>query len=406
MIRVGFILEFADNGWLGGASYYRNLFSAVRDLPGRRIDPVLVTSGRSFAALKGQFPDVPIVRLPLLDAPSPVAKARRVMRVLSGRDVLMERALRSENIEILSHSGYFGQGSPLASIAWIPDFQELTFPEFFSPRELASRRRNAARCSRLASTVLLSSESALVDLKRIGVGDVDTVVLPFVATVPSAQESLPREQLRTKYGLAAKFFHLPNQFWIHKNHIVALRALAVLREQGQALQVVATGNAVDPRQPDHFSSLMETARQLGVDDLFKPLGVVPYLNLMSLMRHAIAVINPSKFEGWSTTVEEAKSMGKAIVLSDIAVHREQAPDRAAYFPPDDAGLLADKLSDAWDRWDAAVDAQSVDRAAANVAARREAFARRYEEIVLATLTRHGADMRLASATPHQSPPKG
>ena len=77
------------NGWLGGASYYRNLFSAVRDLPGRRIEPVLVTSGRSFAALKSQYPDLPIIRLPLLDAPSLVGKARRVMRVLSGRDVLM-----------------------------------------------------------------------------------------------------------------------------------------------------------------------------------------------------------------------------------------------------------------------------------------------------------------------------
>jgi glycosyltransferase involved in cell wall biosynthesis len=403
MIRVGFILEFADNGWLGGASYYRNLFSAVRDLPGRRIEPVLVTSGRSFAALKSQYPDLPIIRLPLLDAPSLVGKARRVMRVLSGRDVLMERALRSENIEVLSHSGYFGQRSPLTSIVWIPDFQELTFPEFFSPRELASRHRNAVRCSRHASTVLLSSESALADLKRIGVGDVDTAVLPFVATVPSAQESLPREQLRTKYGLADKFFHLPNQFWIHKNHIVVLRALAVLREQGKALQVVATGNAVDPRQPDHFSSLMETARQLGVDEQFKPLGVVPYQDLMSLMRHAIAVINPSKFEGWSTTVEEAKSMGKAIVLSDIAVHREQAPDRAAYFPPDNAGLLADKMSDAWDRWDAAADAQSVDRATANLAARREAFARRYEEIVLATLARHGVGEKRAAPSVRESP---
>jgi glycosyltransferase involved in cell wall biosynthesis len=126
---------------------------------------------------------------------------------------------------------------------------------------------------------------------------------------------------------------------------------------------------------------------------------------MSLMRHAIAVINPSKFEGWSTTVEEAKSMGKAILLSDIAVHREQAPDRAAYFPPDGAGLLADKMSDAWDRWDAVADAQSVERAAANLAARREAFARRYEEIVLVTLTRHGAAKNPAAITARQNPVK-
>jgi glycosyltransferase involved in cell wall biosynthesis len=406
MIRVGFILEFADNGWLGGTSYYRNLFSAVRDLPGRRIDPVLVTSGRGVAALKNQFPDVPIIRLPLLDAPSLVGKARRVMRVLSGRDLLLERALRSENIRVLSHSGYFGRRSPVASIVWIPDFQELTFPGFFSPRELAARRRNAINCCRHASTVLLSSEAALSDLRRIGVRNVETAVLPFVATVPSGQEVLPREQLRTKYGLADKYFHLPNQFWIHKNHIVVLEALALLRQQGRPLEVIATGNAADPRQPEYFSSLMATARRLGIDDLFKPLGVVPYQDLMSLMRHAVAVINPSKFEGWSTTVEEAKSMGKSIVLSDIPVHREQAPDRAAFFPADDARMLADKMAEAWDRWDVDDDARFVERAAANLAGRREAFARRYEEIVLATLARHGAGVKPAAVSARQSPLNG
>jgi glycosyltransferase involved in cell wall biosynthesis len=372
------------------------------DLPRRKIDPVLVTSRRSLEAVKTRFPNVTVVSLPLLDASPVVGKARRVMRVLSGRDVLMERALSSENIGILSHSGYFGRRSPLASIAWIPDFQELTFPDFFSRRELASRHRNAVRSSRHSSTVLLSSESALADLGRIGVGEIDTAVLPFVATVPADREILPRELLRAKYGLADKFFHLPNQFWIHKNHIVVLEALGLLRQKGRAVDVVATGNASDPRQPDHFSALMATARRLGIDDLLRPLGVVPYQDLMSLMRNAVAVINPSKFEGWSTTVEEAKSMGKAIVLSDIAVHREQAPDRAVYFPPDNAGLLAERMSGTWDRWDADVDAQFVERAAASLPGRREAFARRYEDIVLSTLARHGTGVKRAAVPAHQS----
>jgi glycosyltransferase involved in cell wall biosynthesis len=403
MIRVGFIMEVANNNWLGGMSYYRNLFSALKDLPDRKIDPVLVTTSQGLEPLKAQFPDVAVVRLPLLDAPSAVAKVRRVMRVVSGRDILLERDLSRENIRILSHSAYFGRRSPVASIVWIPDFQQLTFPEFFSRRELTERRRNAENCCRHASTVLLSSNAALSDLRKICAGDAETAVLPFVATVPSGQDMLPLEQLRAKYGLADKFFHLPNQFWIHKNHIAVIEALALLRQQGKLFEVIVTGNTADPRQPDHFSSLMVTAHKLGVDDLFRPLGVVPYLDLMSLMRHAVAVINPSKFEGWSTTVEEAKSMGKAIVLSDIPVHREQAPDRAAYFPANDAGLLAVKMSEAWVRWDAGDDLRFFQRAAANLASRREAFARRYEEIVLATLARQGAYVKRAAGSARQSP---
>jgi glycosyltransferase involved in cell wall biosynthesis len=405
MIRVGFILEFAGDGWLGGISYYRNLLSAIRDLPGRRIDPVLITSGRGADGLRSQFPDLAVVRLPLLDAPSAIGKVRRVMRVLFGRDILMERALRSENINVLSHSGYLGRRAPISSIAWIPDFQELTFPGFFSQPELAARRRNAIRCCRHASTILLSSEVALSDLRRISTQYIGTAVLPFVATVPAGHDLLPLEQLRVKYGVADKFFHLPNQFWIHKNHIVVLEALALLRQQTRVVHVVATGNPADPRHPDHFSSLMDSARKLGVDHLFNPLGVVPYRDLMSLMRHAVAVINPSKFEGWSTTVEEGKSMGKCILLSDIDVHREQAPDRGMFFSPNEASELAEKMSTTWDQWDADCDARFIERAARELSRRREVFARRYEDIVLETLARHSAGLGSARISAHSSPLK-
>jgi hypothetical protein len=61
------------------------------------------------------------------------------------------------------------------------------------------------------------------------------------------------------------------------------------------------------------------------------------------MIHSIAIINPSYFEGWSTTVEEAKILDLKILLSDISVHREQNPEKAEYFSPDDPQKLADLL---------------------------------------------------------------
>ena len=69
------------------------------------------------------------------------------------------------------------------------------------------------------------------------------------------------------------------------------------------------------------------------------LGLVSRDEVMSLMAGAIAVINPSFFEGWSTTVEEAKVFGKRMILSDIPVHREQCGARAHYFEPNDANTL-------------------------------------------------------------------
>ena len=57
---------------------------------------------------------------------------------------------------------------------------------------------------------------------------------------------------------------------------------------------------------------------------------LPYAELLVLMQGARALINPSRFEGWSTSVEEARTLGVPMLLSSIAVHREQAGDVADY----------------------------------------------------------------------------
>jgi glycosyltransferase involved in cell wall biosynthesis len=63
------------------------------------------------------------------------------------------------------------------------------------------------------------------------------------------------------------------------------------------------------------------------------------------MKYSIALINPSLFEGWSSTVEEAKSLGKRIILSDIPIHREQNPPGGLYFKSDDPEMLAKHMKD-------------------------------------------------------------
>jgi glycosyltransferase involved in cell wall biosynthesis len=66
--------------------------------------------------------------------------------------------------------------------------------------------------------------------------------------------------------------------------------------------------------------------------------------VFALMRACTALINPSLSEGWSTSVEEAKSLGVPMLLSDLRVHREQAGDRADYFDPAVAGQLASLMA--------------------------------------------------------------
>ena len=75
--------------------------------------------------------------------------------------------------------------------------------------------------------------------------------------------------------------------------------------------------------------------------------MIPLPHVYALLRATTALINPSRFEGWSTTVEEAKSFGVPMILSEIDVHREQAAGAARYFAVDDPAALAEHLSWIW-----------------------------------------------------------
>jgi glycosyltransferase involved in cell wall biosynthesis len=146
------------------------------------------------------------------------------------------------------------------------------------------------------------------------------------------------------YGLPERYFYLPNQFWRHKNHALVLQALSLLRQRGLPVVVAASGKQSDPRDPTHFPRIVALIQSLRLQDDFRLLGLVPYDHLGALMQASVALLNPSTFEGWSTTVEEARTLGVPMILSDLKVHREQACGDAVYFDRNSAEALAAVLA--------------------------------------------------------------
>src|SRR4029077_2968939 len=117
----------------------------------------------------------------------------------------------------------------------------------------------------------------------------------------------------------------------------------ILKQRACNIVVAASGSPKDTGGTDYFDNLMREVAARGLKANFRYLGMIPLDHVYALLRTAVAVINPSRFEGWSTTVEEAKSFGVPLILSDIDVHREQAGNKACYFGLDDPAALADQL---------------------------------------------------------------
>src|SRR6185295_3152663 len=140
------------------------------------------------------------------------------------------------------------------------------------------------------------------------------------------------ESTRNKFRLPEKFALVANQFWAHKNHQVIAGAAAKLRNQGLTPTIVMTGLPADPRDTSNsnFSALLQKIAAAGLNGQIIILGQVPYVDLINLMTMAALVIQPSRFEGWSTIVQDSKALGRPVICSDIPVHREQAPDAIGF----------------------------------------------------------------------------
>ena len=114
--------------------------------------------------------------------------------------------------------------------------------------------------------------------------------------------------------------------------------------------VISTGHSEDHRNKSYFNKIMNFINDNNLQDNYKYLGVVPFNEVLSFIYHSIALIHPSKFEGRSSSVEQAKSMGKKIILSNIAIHKEQNPARGIYFNPDKFLELSSIMVKTWNKY--------------------------------------------------------
>lgn len=331
--------------WMGGANYVRNLAAAVR-------------------AVQPETPLTWICGEPLLEdwrdvEPRwTVRNPTRFERLFRRQKSKLRRVLETACVNFLYPLTYdneynLGLSFPLspalgscAWAGWIPDFQHRHLPELFSAEELRRRDVNMERLAREAPRVVLSSRDALADFARFfpAYAAKGTLLTFRVDPVP------PADDTEAAGEVPERFFLVCNQFWKHKNHAVVFEALRILQGRGVKPLVLCTGALNAYPESEYIEGLRRALHEGGLGEQVRLLGLVPGARIKSLLRRAIAVVQPSLFEGWSTVVEDARSFGRPSLLSDLAVHREQAPTGARYFSPHDAEALARLMAEAWRDW--------------------------------------------------------
>ena len=385
-IRVGLEASW-DPGWPAGLLYVRNLVYTLAALPeDRRPRVVLLPVNQQSQEMIKDLDDYPFVRIAAgaKRMTETSLKFRRIKRryiqPFLGR--VIDDAYRDLDVT------YPAWGKPLPGVPqmrWIPDLQHVHLPHLFSPQQLEKRTERFAKMAAEPGVIVFSSRAARDDFTRLYPNSRATLrVWRFCSSITDVEKGAGDP--RPTFDLPEFYLYVGNQFWAHKEHLTLFESLLILRDNGLEPTVICTGLLKDDRNPGYIDQVVRFIEDRGLQTQVKLLGMVERKQQIAIVRHAAGVVQPSRFEGWSTLIEDARVLGRPVIASDIAVHREQVPD-ATFFPVGSAEGLAEALARVLPTLSPGPDAEAERAADADNKNRRIDLANRFVEIARSAIGR-------------------
>lgn len=144
-------------------------------------------------------------------------------------------------------------------------------------------------------------------------------------------------EVRSKLDSAEGSFKIlfVSHYNYYRNFETLIRALPILRDRlaGRPVRLLLTcqlaaGTNAGAYRPDTAARLVKA---LGVSDMVVELGAIPYQQLHQLYARANLYVTPAYTETFAHPLVEAMASGRAVVASNIPVHREICGDAAVYF---------------------------------------------------------------------------
>lgn len=343
MLKIAFVINFSKNSWAGGYLFFDNLISFLIKYKKNVKISVITDSKKNLKYLTSKS-KVQILETNIVSHKINLKRIiDKVLIIIFGKSFFLEKFLINNKIDVLSHHTYCGRKSIIRSYPWFPDFQHLRFPKNFSFKNRLFRNLNVYLSSKHSNKIILSSKDVKKDIKKISPEAFrKSYIINHTNKVVSQKKLLSITKLRKKYNISKNFFLLPNHYWVHKNHIIVLKALNYLSDKN--IQVVSTGMLSDHRNRNYIDKIRNYINFNNLNQNYKILDLVPFEDLCSLMKNSLAVINPSFSEGWGNSADQARILGKPCILSNIPVHLELNYKYAHYFNPNDYKELAKLLN--------------------------------------------------------------
>ena len=340
--KIGF-KQFGSKNWVGGQNYLRNVTSIIDSRLKNKIELKYIKTE------KESLKDIDIHKF---DSIVIIKKNKNLLtKILNNFYNFPLNKIINKELDFyfeLNTTGLFSNSNNV--ISWIPDFQHKRLPQMFSFYDYWTREIKFKMKILFRKNIIVSSNDAKKDcIKFYNKNPKQVHVLRFSIFTDPLNHVDKFTYLQKKYKIEKEYIYIPNQFWMHKNQEVVLKALEYIKSKdlkiyNQIPQIIFSGKAFDFRSKDHGKKILKKIKSSNFLNKVKYLGLIPLQDVYKLNANCLCLINPSFFEGWSTTVEEAKSFGTPQILSNIPIHKEQSPN-SIFFNPYSYKSLAKILID-------------------------------------------------------------
>jgi glycosyltransferase involved in cell wall biosynthesis len=346
--KLGLLFNFNPK-WTGGIIYLLNSIRILNFLDDKDKPNVFILYN---PILKKYVDEIDYPYLELVSHEFPTIYKGYILSILQNKNIFVHDFVLKYKLDAI----YPLQDYPVKSnidtklVCWCADLQHKYYPEFFTKRKIFERNLRMRFGLNNTREMVVSSQAVKDDIlkffkvpKRVNIH-----IYHFVSII----EGLPNltfNEILAKYDLPEHYYMISNQFHKHKNHKVVFEAVAELKKKGIAICLAITGRFPEQPNSPYMQELHDIINKNDLRDSVKFLGLIPRGDQLLLMKYSKAIIQPSLFEGWSTVIEDARSLQVPVIAANLNVNIEQLEETGTYFEPHNVAQLVSILENYPDR---------------------------------------------------------
>lgn len=263
------------------------------------------------------------------------ASSAHIYTFFKGPQGSLRESVRSDSIDLVWFTSPYHESVPVPFAVTVWDLGHRVLPMFpevsvtgwtFNQRELYYESVLPR-----ASLIITGNETGASQIRRCYAVDPDLIhTIPLCVDVPSLEQAPPMDvqALQARGLIPLHYLLYPANFWPHKNHLTAVRALERARQTDPGLKLVLTG--ADKGNRTHVEAFV---KQRKLTDAVVFAGFVERAELIRLYQGALALLYCSLLGPDNFPPLEAMALGCPVICADYPGAHDQIGDAALRFEP-------------------------------------------------------------------------